>query len=91
MVRRKHVARSNLHGDLFQSGRTMRTSSRFQLICINCDALGIVLDYPDNAPSSTQIKCQACEAPRGTIGALRNLALSDRRDLFDADEPTLSG
>jgi hypothetical protein len=69
----------------------MRTRSRFQLICINCDALGIVLDYPDNAPSSTQIKCQGCQAPRGTIGDLRTLALSDRRDLFDADELTFSG
>lgn len=55
----------------------------FQLICINCDAMGIVLDYSEHAPLTTQIKCCHCGSPRGTLGDLRHLAQSDRLDLFD--------
>jgi hypothetical protein len=58
----------------------------FQLVCVNCDALGIVLDYAEDGPSSAQIKCRGCGAPRGTLGDLRNLALSDRSDSFSVDE-----
>jgi len=55
----------------------------FRIICINCDALGIVFDCPEGAPASTQIKCRHCGVPRGTLGELRELSCSDRRDLFD--------
>ena len=41
---------------------------RFQIICINCDALGIVFDCVEDAASSTLIKCRGCGAPRGTLG-----------------------
>jgi hypothetical protein len=58
----------------------------FQLVCINCDALGIVLDYAEGAPLSTPIKCSYCGAPRGTLGDLRNLALSDRNEILSVDE-----
>lgn len=57
----------------------------FQLVCMNCDALGIVFDYAEGAPSSTPIKCRDCDAPRGTLGDLRNLAFRDRRDSLDPD------
>jgi len=55
----------------------------FRIVCVNCDALGIVLDYPENAPTSTQIKCRNCGVPRGTLGELRSLASSDRQDIFE--------
>jgi ribosomal protein S27E len=55
----------------------------FRIVCIKCDALGIVFDCPESAPSSTQIKCQNCGAPRGTLGDLRSLSYSDRQDLFE--------
>jgi hypothetical protein len=58
--------------------------SRFRIVCINCDTLGIVLDCPEGAPPSTQIKCRHCGALRGTLGELRELSCSDRRDLFEA-------
>jgi ribosomal protein S27E len=57
--------------------------SAFEVVCVNCDALGIVFDCPEDAPSSTLITCRHCGAPRGTLGALRNLATSDRQDIFD--------
>jgi hypothetical protein len=63
----------------------MTVRPRFQLVCVNCDALGIVLDYAEGAPSSTPIKCRDCGALRGTLGELRNLALADRRDTFGVE------
>jgi hypothetical protein len=63
----------------------MTVRPRFQLVCVNCDALGIVLDYAEGAPSSTPIKCRDCGALRGTLGDLRNLALADQRDTFDVE------
>jgi hypothetical protein len=55
----------------------------FRLVCVNCDALGIVFDFPEDAPTSTMIKCRLCGAPRGTLGELRRLSCSDRQDLFE--------
>jgi ribosomal protein S27E len=57
--------------------------SRFRIVCSNCDSLGMVFDCPEGAPPSTQIKCRHCGAPRGTLGELRALSCSDRRDLFE--------
>ena len=56
----------------------------FRIVCINCDALGIAFDCAEDAPSWTKIRCRNCGAPRGTLGDLRNLAASDRQDLFDS-------
>ena len=55
----------------------------FRIVCINCDALGIVFDCAENAPPSTPIKCRHCGAPRGTLGDLRELSFSQWQDLFD--------
>jgi ribosomal protein S27E len=57
--------------------------AEFRIICINCDALGIVFDCTKDAPASTPIRCQHCGAPRGTLGGLRELSVSQRQDLFD--------
>jgi hypothetical protein len=45
-----------------------------------------VIDFPEDAPSSIQIKCQNWGAPRGTLGSLRHLSCSDRRDLFEVQK-----
>jgi len=55
----------------------------FRIVCINCDSLGIVFDFPEGAPASTLIKCRHCGAPRGTLGELRALSCSDRRDRLE--------
>jgi hypothetical protein len=55
----------------------------FQIVCVLCDAIGITLDHPEDAPSSTLIKCSECGAPRGTLGELRSLASSNRQDLLE--------
>jgi hypothetical protein len=60
----------------------------FEIICVNCDTLGILIDYPEGAPPSTLVKCCHCNAPRGTLGALRRLAQSDRKILLEVDDVT---
>jgi hypothetical protein len=55
----------------------------FEVVCINCDTLGIVIDCPEGAPFSTEIKCRHCGSLRGTLGDLRSLSSSGRRDLFE--------
>jgi hypothetical protein len=55
----------------------------FRIVCINCDALGIIFDCEENSPPSTPIRCRHCGAPRGTLGDLRELSTSQRRNLFD--------
>ncbi len=79
----------NRFGDLFQPrhayDRAMNPHPEFKLVCVNCGSLGIILDFARDAPASTQIRCGCCNAPRGTLGDLRVLAGSNRRDLFDLD------
>jgi hypothetical protein len=70
-------------GFALTTSQKMNILPAFQLVCDKCDALGIMLDYPDDAPSSTLIKCRHCGGPRGSLGDLRSLAQSDRRDIFE--------
>ena len=60
----------------------------FQLVCAKCDSVGVIIDHGEMAPPSTIVRCSHCEAVRGTLGELRHLAISDRRDLFDTAAPT---
>jgi hypothetical protein len=59
----------------------------FQLVCAKCDSVGVIIDHGELAPPSTIVRCCHCEANRGTLGELRHLAISDRRDLFDTAGP----
>jgi hypothetical protein len=60
----------------------------FQLVCAKCDGVGVIIDRPELAPPSTIVRCSQCEAARGTLGELRVLASSARRDLFDSTGST---
>jgi hypothetical protein len=55
----------------------------FQLVCIECDSIGVVIEDGELAPPSAIVRCSHCSAVRGTLGELRSLASTDRRDLFD--------
>jgi hypothetical protein len=62
----------------------MSAAPVFQLVCIHCDALGIVFDgEAEVARSSTIIRCRDCRAVRGTLGDLRKLALPEERKEID--------
>jgi hypothetical protein len=60
----------------------------FQLVCAKCDSVGVIIDHGELAPASSIVRCSHCEAARGTLGELRNLAITGRRDLFDTAGPT---
>ncbi len=60
----------------------------FQLVCTQCDSVGVIIDHGELAPPSTIVRCSHCEASRGTLGELRGLASSGRRHLFDGADPT---
>ena len=59
----------------------------FQLVCAQCDSVAMIMDHGEQAPSSSILKCSRCEANRRTLGELRALANSGRRDLFDPADP----
>jgi hypothetical protein len=65
-----------------QASQVPGPGPEFRIVCIQCDALGIAFDGAEDAPSWTTISCRNCGAPRGTLGDLRNLAASNRQDLF---------
>jgi hypothetical protein len=85
MTKPQSVDHTPLGGFVSRTSEKPNVLPAFQLVCMNCDALGIIFDYAEGAPSSTPIKCRDCDALRGTLGALRNLALRDRRDSLDPD------
>jgi hypothetical protein len=55
----------------------------FQLVCVECDSVGVIIDGSELAPPSTPVRCSHCHQVRGTLGDLRRLATSGRRDLSD--------
>jgi hypothetical protein len=47
----------------------------FQIVCINCGCLAIKIEDPVRAPREATVYCGDCGAARGTVGALRDLAV----------------
>lgn len=47
---------------------------RFKVVCERCGSLSIKLENPERAPASAQIQCGGCNAVRGTLAELRDLA-----------------
>jgi hypothetical protein len=53
----------------------MKSDVEFQIVCIDCGCLAIRIEDPVTASHDAVVYCGDCGAPRGTVGALRNLAL----------------
>jgi hypothetical protein len=53
----------------------MNTDADFQMVCGNCGSLGIKIENPGQASREAIVYCGDCGASRGTIGALRDLAI----------------
>lgn len=56
-------------------------SNGFENVCVNCERIGVKLDFSEGAALSTPIKCHHCGSIRGTLGSLRILADSGRHDI----------
>jgi hypothetical protein len=53
---------------------TIREASRFKIVCEACGSLSIKVADPANAPASTPVCCGRCNAGRGTLGELQDMA-----------------
>ena len=53
----------------------MNNDLEFQMVCCDCGSLAIKIESPINASRETIVHCGECGASRGTIGALRDLAV----------------
>jgi predicted Zn finger-like uncharacterized protein len=47
---------------------------RFKIVCENCGSLSIKVSDPANSPAATVVQCGRCNAVRGTVGDLHDLA-----------------
>jgi hypothetical protein len=60
---------------LISGAFAMSTSVDFQMVCGSCGGLAIKIENPERAPREAIIYCGDCGVSRGTMGALRDLAV----------------
>jgi hypothetical protein len=53
----------------------MAINAEFQMVCGDCGNLKIKIENPEGASRDAIVYCGHCGASRGTIGALRDLAV----------------
>ena len=53
----------------------MNNNVEFQMVCGDCGSLAIKIENPVSASRETIVHCRDCGASRGTMGALRDLAV----------------
>src|SRR5579872_5774832 len=67
----------------------MSNESAFQIVCTNCNCLSIKIEEPVRSSREAIVSCGDCGASRGTVGALRDLAIQgDPNSVSPADEHT---
>jgi hypothetical protein len=66
----------------------MNISNDFEMVCGDCGSLGIRIENPENASREEIIYCGDCGAARGTVGALRDLALRADAQVLPARQRT---
>ena len=54
---------------------SMDNKVEFQMVCGDCGSLAIKIENPVSASRKTIVYCGECGASRGTVGALRDLAV----------------
>ena len=54
---------------------SMNNNVEFQMVCGECGSLAIKIENPVSASRKTIVYCGECGASRGTMGALRDLAV----------------
>lgn len=59
-----------------------REQSRFKIVCDECGSLSIKVNDPATAPDDTVVRCGRCNAARGTLAELHDLARGST-DLFE--------
>jgi hypothetical protein len=54
---------------------SMNTCAEFQMVCGECGSLTIKIENPERASREAIVYCGRCGVSRGTVGALRDLAV----------------
>ncbi len=69
----------------------MNSDVAFQIVCANCACLSIKIDEPLKSSREAIVICGECGYPRGTVGALRDLAVQRHLGLaIPTPDPALS-
>jgi len=69
----------------------MSNESAFQIVCTNCNCLSIKIEEPVRSSREAIVHCGDCGAARGTVGALRDLAVRGYPEvLFSTPSSALS-
>jgi len=66
----------------------MNISFDFQVVCGDCGSLGIKIENPESASREAIVYCGDCGARRGTVGALRDLAVRPDAQVLPARQRT---
>jgi hypothetical protein len=62
----------------------------FQIVCIDCGCLAIRIEDPVKASREAIVHCGDCGASRGTLGALRDLAVQPNTDAILSAKSVMS-
>lgn len=69
----------------------MTNESAFQIVCTNCGCLSIKIEEPVKSSREAIVYCGDCGTSRGTVGALRDLAVQGYPNvLFSTPSAALS-
>jgi transcription elongation factor Elf1 len=56
---------------------------KFKFVCEACGSMTIKIASLERATETTIVECGRCDAPRGTLAALRDLARQGRSNVFE--------
>jgi len=59
----------------------MNNNVEFQIVCIDCGCLAIRIEDPLKASREAMVYCGDCGASRGTMGALRDIAVQSNAEV----------
>jgi hypothetical protein len=68
----------------------MNSDVEFQIVCTDCGCLAIRIEDPLTASREAVVYCGDCGASRGTVGALRDLALQPNAEVMMTTKSRIS-
>jgi hypothetical protein len=69
---------------------SMKNKVAFQIICTDCGCLAVRIEDPINASRQAIVYCGDCGTARGTVGALRDLAVQPNTGIMTSKPRQLS-
>ena len=75
---------------LYLGSFSMNNNVEFQVVCIDCGCVGIRIEDPLKASREGIVYCGDCGASRGTMGALRDLAVQSNTEVKLTTRPRVT-